>query len=148
MINTGRIYEDMVQNMVDVIQGYKAKLDLKDVHDTELMFIQKFPCVTVEFDSAVEEWVEMPGRKRIDVTLAVTYYHCEMDEKTRRSDVRKQLDRLGEYLRENWDLNDFCNKGSDIESVTAYVIAPPGGQMIAGGRIMWTGRRVITVTVL
>ena len=152
--NTGKIYEDIIQNVVEVLKKNRGPLNLAEVHDTELGYIQKFPCVTVEFDSATEEPSEIGGgsnkyKTRIDVSLSITYYHEELTERTRRVDVRKQLNDIADVLRKNWDVNNYCTRwGSAINSVAAYVIVPPGEQWIAGGRIMMTCSKEATVTLV
>ena len=154
-IDTGDLYEDMVQNVVEVIHDNKIDLSLKDIHDSELSIIKRFPCVTVEFDSATEGVEEMGAtssgtyKTRIDVTLAITYYHEEWTERTRRKEIRKQLSTLVNVLRKNWDVNDFCPRwGSNIDSVTSTDLLSPGGDIISGGRIMFTCSKELTVTLL
>ena len=145
--DTGNIYEDCVQNVVEVLHNNRTKLGLKEIHDTEVSVIPKFPCVTVEFDTAEEEWVRIPNRKKISTTLSITYYHEELTERTRLKELRKQLDELADILRRNWDVNGYCGThGSSVESVTSHPIAL-GSQWIAGGLIIFTCMKEITVTL-
>jgi len=148
-IDTDNIFEDTIQNVVEVIDNNRSSLGLKDIHDTELGYITRFPCVTVEFDSSSELWEEMgnPPRKRVDVTVAITYYHEEWTEKTRRKEIRKQLDKLAKVLRENWTVNDYCARfGSNIDAVSAIDIMSPREQIIAGGRVTLTCSKETSVT--
>jgi len=152
--DTGDLYEDMVQNVVEVIHDNKIDLSLRDIHDSELSIIKRFPCVTVEFDSATEGFDEMgvaanQVKKRIDVTLAITYYHEEWTENTRRKEIRKQMSTLVNVLRRNWDINNFCPRwGSNVDSVTSTDLLSPGGDIISGGRIMLTCSKDLAVTLL
>ena len=153
-VSTGNIYEDLIQNVVNLISNNRLQFnpDIKKVYDADLSIIPVFPCVTVELDySGPEEWAEMgsgSNPKRIPITLAITYYHSELDERTRRKDVRKALEKLADILRQNWNINNFCSRwGSTIDSVTPYAIRTPADQIIAGGRVMITCYVEETVTI-
>ena len=63
--------------------------------------------------------------------------------------ARKQLSTLVNVLRKNWDVNDFCPRwGSNVDSVTSTDLLSPGGDIISGGRIMFTCSKELTVTLL
>jgi len=153
-IDTGSLYEDCVQNVVELLANNKGNLNLREVHDTELAYVTQFPCMTVEFDSATEGIEEMgvtsggTYKARADVILAITYFHEEWTERTRRIDIRKQLDKIVDLLRENWDVNDFCQRwGSSVDSVTSTDLLSPRGDIISGGRIMFTMSKELLVTL-
>ena len=134
-----------IDNIQAVIQNYKDFIGYKILETNEDSFISLYPAITIEFSSMTSEWKAMPKRMTLNMNFDITYYHANISDKNVRRGLREGLSKLSNCLRENWNMNDFCEElGSEILSVTPYVLAS-GDQIIAGGIISLQCRKVISV---
>ena len=134
-----------IANIQAVLQNYKDFIGYSVLETNDDAFLAKYPAITIEFDSMTEEWKSMPKRKTIIANFSITYYFGSISDKGVRRGLRTGLSKLSNCLRENWDLNDFCEDlGTEILSVIPYVLAS-GDQIIAGGVISLQCRKVISV---
>ena len=113
--DTTNYIEDLITNVHTVISNYKDYLAVADIAKTEDNFIPKYPYITIELDSITEAWKEMPRRKTLSMQLSITYWYANLNDRNSRQGLRTGLSKLGNVLRENWDINDYCPQlGSDF----------------------------------
>lgn len=137
-----------ISNIQTVISNYKDYLGYKNLGITEDNFISIYPSITIEFASMTEEWKSMPKRMTLKMLFDITYYSSNLNDRNARQSLRTGLSKLSNVLRENWDLNDYCQDlGTDILSVTPYVLVQ-GNEVVLGGVISLECHKVISVTLV
>ena len=145
--DTTNYIEDLITNVHTVISNYKDYLGIADVAKTEDNFIPKYPYITIELDNITERWKEMPRRKTLSIQLSITYWYANLNDRNSRQGLRTGLSKLGNVLRENWDVNNYCeNLGSEILSITPYVLARDQ-EIVMGGVVSLVCHKVISVTL-
>src|SRR3972149_4668824 len=136
-----------ILNIQTVISNYQSYIGYKILETNEDAFIPVYPAISIEYANSTEEWKSMPKRKTIIANFDITYYFGSISDKGVRQGLRTGLSKLSNCLRENWDMNDYCQElGSDIISVTPYVLAS-GDDIVAGGVISLQCRKVVSVTL-
>lgn len=140
--------EEFITNIHTVISNYKDFLGIADVGKSDDHFIPKFPYITIEFDNMVEDWKEMPRRKTLSATFSITCWYANLNDRNARQGLRTLLSKLGNVLREAWNVNSYCPQlGSEIKSITPYVLAKEN-EIVLGGIISFQCNKVITVTII
>ena len=136
-----------ISNIQTVIQNYKDYLGYKNLEISEDNYIPVYPTITIEFASMTSEWKSMPKRMVLNMLFDITYFSSNLNDRNARQSLRSGLSKLSNCLRENWDLNNYCEDlGTEILSVTPYVLAQ-GNEVVLGGVISVECRKVISVTL-
>jgi hypothetical protein len=126
LIETGNYFSDSVENICEILRREQredtdSKLKyisrLTDVLNDDVIIIPKPPCITVSF-GGWEEVIHTIGQKNVTVEyiveLNIFYYHNEVQNNIRKSEIRDALWEVSRLLRRNSDLNGLSSKGAII----------------------------------
>jgi len=124
IIYTGNVFSDSVSNTVEILrreliedpdQKLKYIRRLTDVLEDDAILIPKPPCITVYFTDWEENFSTIgqryPQTVEYKINLNVYYYHSEINNKIRDSEIRDALWEISRIIRRNSDLNGLSSKG-------------------------------------
>lgn len=144
--NDTTIYiDEFIDKIKTILNNYKDYIGQVNTYTTDDVYIPKYPAITIELDNWAEEWKEIPRRKTLIATFAITYYYQQLSTSIMRTELRKGLNKICNVLRENWTLDGYTpTLGSTVISATPYVLAR-GEEIVAGGVITFECRKIITI---
>ena len=143
--DTTNYIQTAIDNIYTVINNYQSYIGFVSLAKTDDAFIPKYPSITIDFDSMTSEWKSMPKRMTLNMNFSITCYYANISDKNSREGIRNLLSKVANCLRENWDMNNYCEElGSEILSVTPYVLAS-GDEIVVGGVISLAVHKVISV---
>lgn len=148
LIKKGNYYRDIVANIVEILRREQRKdpdqrltdqKRLTEVIEGDPFAVPQPPAIAVSWEEA-DEIPHTIGKRNVtyESTSRVTvwYYHEELNENTRKEDIRDNLWEIARLLRRNSDLNGLSPKGAHVEHVE-IVNRPRLDKWYAGGKIIF-----------
>jgi len=127
LIDTGNPFHDCVANITEILrrkiredpnQELKAIRRLMDVYDDDVLLIPKPPAIAVSFADWEEEIHTIGKSPRVTaeykVGINIFFYHSELTNNIRKSEIRDGLWEISRILRRNSSLNGLSSKGANI----------------------------------
>ena len=121
-VNTGDVYNDVVDNLVKVLENEKrsGRLEVSEILPYDATKISSFPTICVVWSGPSRDDNLDIGRKvtiQQHVSIKIWYYHSQAIEPVARRELAHAAHQLTEALRTNADVNGYSNSGLRILQV-------------------------------